>query len=144
MVSMSSPEQATPNSWIRVIPLGGETWLDIVGSSLFVCDSVGPKREVDPASPIGLLPLLERPRDTVLAELSGRKRDLSVSSGSLVERVPLGVVPAAAVSTRLDYWVQLALDWHSDHQPRMLTSVCWRDWPMRSGPRNGRVIAHGD
>lgn len=94
--------------------LGGETWLGLSNETFYVGDQSDPKREMDPANPIGLLPCLDRPRDAVLAEITERELYLSLPSGSLAERVPLGAIPQAAIATRIAYWVQLALDWLSD------------------------------
>ena len=113
---------------------------------LFVGDAAGPKREVDPGNPVGLLPCLERPRATVLAELVDRERDLSLPSGFLAERVPLDVVPAAAVSTRLDYWVQLALDWLSDAPATdldrgLLAGLADATWATRRARHRARKLS---
>jgi hypothetical protein len=143
---MSAPDRATPSSWTRVIPLGEEAWLDLVGSSLFVGDAVGPKREVDPANPVGLLPCLERPRSVVLDELADRERELSLPSGFLVERVPLSGLPAAAVSTQIDYWVQLALDWlsglpASDVDRRLLKELADATWATQRARHRARRLS---
>lgn len=107
---MSSTDP-TRSSWIRILHLGGESWLGLVGDELFVGDETTPKRPLDPAIPTGLLPCLERPYQVVKAELDEREDALSLPRGSLTAMVPLTAIPAAAIESQIDYWVELALDW---------------------------------
>ncbi len=107
---MSSTDP-TRSSWIRILHLGGESWLGLVGDDLFVGDETTPKRLLEPEVPTGLLPCLERPYEDVRADLDEREDELSLPRGSLTEMVPLTAIPAAAITSRIDYWVELALDW---------------------------------
>ena len=100
--------------WTRILQVSSEVWLGALGDELFVGAYEGPKRRVDTARPTGLLPCLERPRSVVLAELRAREVELDVGEGALAGLVPLDSIPAEAVRSELDYWVQLALDWLAD------------------------------
>jgi hypothetical protein len=108
---MSPTDPPATTAWLRILQLGSDAWLGLVGEELFVGSYETPKRRVDPANPTGLLPCLEKPRDIVIAELRAREVDLCVAQGTLTELVPLDAIPAAAVASEMDYWVQLALDW---------------------------------
>jgi hypothetical protein len=98
-----------PGGWVRVLHLGHDAWLGLLGDGLlgdglFVGDLVGPKREVDPSEPTGLLACLERHYFVIVAELQDREFELSLLPGTLMGRVPLAGIPHAAVASRSGYW----------------------------------------
>jgi hypothetical protein len=142
---MSSTDPAVTRPWIRILHLGGDAWLGLVGETLFVGDYETPKREVDRGNPIGLLPCLERPYDVVVAELHAREAELSVGQGYLTDLVPLEAVPAAAVDSQMDYWVQLALDWlgnmPDEHVRKELLELIEREsWPTQQARHRARSL----
>jgi hypothetical protein len=96
---------------MRVLHLGGTSWLGLVDDDIFVGDESSAKRRVGPDELVGLLPCLERPYAAVEAELREREQELSLPSGFLATRLRLTSIPAAAVDSRMAYWVDLALDW---------------------------------
>jgi hypothetical protein len=80
---------------------------------MYVGDRNEPKRKVDQGNPIGLLQCLERPYEVVREELKAREAELQMPPGSLIELVPLKMIPAAAVESQMDYWLEHALVWLS-------------------------------
>jgi hypothetical protein len=108
---MSFTRRSKPTGWTRLLRIDDHSWLGLVDAVLFVGDLDGPKRQIDPDLPIGLLPCLERPYSAVLLEIEERESALSLARGSLGEVIPLRRIPHAAMSSKVDYWVQLALDW---------------------------------
>jgi hypothetical protein len=110
MGSMLHTEQEQ-KPWIRILQLGSESWLGLVGSILFVGDERTPKRLLEPEVPTGLLPCLERPYEVVRAELEERERELSMPVGSLTGAVPLAAIPKAALASQMDHWAALSLSW---------------------------------
>lgn len=107
----STDELPSGASWVPLLHLGDDAWLGMLGTQVFVGDLHGPKREVDPDEPIGLLPCLERPYSVIVEELREREAELSQSLGSLIGRVPLAAIPHAAVESKSNYWADLALGW---------------------------------
>jgi hypothetical protein len=75
--SMSSTERAVAGDWVPILHLGHDAWLGILGDGLYLGDLGGPKRQVDPAEPTGLLPCLEWPFSVALAEIRDREAELS-------------------------------------------------------------------
>jgi len=146
---MSSTDPSRPTGWTRLLHLGGDAWLGLAGGALSVGDENGPRREVDPANPTGLLPCLERPHDVVLLELRDREVELSMAPGSLSALVPLRAIPRAAVSSQIDYWVELALDWIEGMPPAevdtdLLELLEHESWPtQRVRHRAGRLRRRG-
>lgn len=143
--SRSSTAPAASAPWVRVLHLGGDTWLGLVDDALFVGDHETPKREVERLNPTGLLPCLERPYDVVVAELQAREVELCLAQGSLTDLVPLDAIPAAAVNSQIDYWVQLALDWLSsmpgDAVPEEILELIQREpWPTRRARHRARNL----
>jgi hypothetical protein len=142
---MSSTDQAGSTPWTRILHLGGDTWLGLVGEALFVGDHENPKREVDRAAPTGLLPCLERPYDVVVAELRTRAGELSLDEGTLIDMVPLDSVPVEAVDSRMDYWIQLALDWLGSMPPDessegLLELLSSEAWPTQRARHRARGL----
>lgn len=79
----------------------GKRLLQAEDGSLHVRDSAGALRAVDPASPIELLPLLERTRDQY--------------ADGVVESVPLKALLVMALDRESDYWPMLAVvGWVTD------------------------------
>lgn len=103
--------------WTRILKLSDENWLGVLDDELFLGSYQAPIRRVDPVNPTGLLPCLEQPRSVVVAELQNREAELGLSTGSLGRLVPLDAIPSAAVASKMDYWVQLALDWLAETPP---------------------------
>ena len=103
--------------WVPLLRLDGDAWAGLANGALCVGTMDAAERPVDPNHPIGLLPCLERPRETVLTELRRREVELDVADGVLSPLVPLDGIPAEAVSTRLDQWVRPALEWLANMPP---------------------------
>ena len=110
---MSHTESANSRAWLRILELGGDVWLGLVDEELYVGDFEAPKRQVDVRHPIALLPLLEKPRDFIVADIRDREIELGFAQGALTELVPLDALPGVAVSSEMDYWVWLAMEWLS-------------------------------
>lgn len=125
--------------WTRILQLGEDVWLGIARESLFLGDYQGPKREVDLNNPIGLLPCLERPYGFIVADLLTKEAELQMQRGQLLDFVPLGAIPAAAVASRMDYWIQLALNWlaeipvlpHANDVLNAISNETWATQPAR-------------
>lgn len=100
-----------PSPWIRILRMEKNVWLGLSGEKLAVGDRLGPKREVDSTNPIGLLPCLERSYGEVLADLRAREIELEMAQGEIFNLVPLDAIPSTAVASKIDYWIQLALNW---------------------------------
>ena len=66
---------------------------------------------MDPAAPIGLLPLLERSRGEVVEEVERCERELGLPVAALMSRVPLDQIPRIALATNMDYRARRALEW---------------------------------
>ena len=98
-------------AWTPLLELGDEVYLGVVRGELSVGTHYRPTGRVGREVPTDLLPLLERPRDAVVEELRARERDSGLAPGSLIPLVPLANIPAAAIDTRLNYWVGLAVEW---------------------------------
>lgn len=111
---MSFTEFAEPSRWVAILRVSTDAWLGMIDDRLYMGTILGPKREVDESRPIGLLPCLERRYDDVITELRAREIELLLQPGSLVARTPLKAIPRVALESRLDYWIQLALDWITD------------------------------
>jgi len=99
------------SAWTPILHLGGDTWLGLVRGVPFVGNHEVARRRIDPERPTGLLPCLERPRAVVISELRIRDVELGLAGGTLAALLPLDVIPAEAVASEMDYWVQLALGW---------------------------------
>lgn len=142
---MSSTDPSMPTRWTRLLHLGGDAWLGLAQETLYVGDENGPRREVDPGNPTGLLPCLERPYDVVLLELQEREVELSMTQGSLRTLVPLHAIPRAAVTSQIDYWVDLALDW-IEHMPwaevdtELLDLLEHESWPTQQARHRARRL----
>lgn len=105
----------TPACWIVILHLGGESWLGMDShQELHIGDLAGPRRPLDPAQPVGLLPCLERPLSVVIAELKMREDELGLPTGTLQLLVPWRILPSVAVASQSPYWVDLAVSWFSD------------------------------
>lgn len=102
------------DEWLRILRVDDHSWLGRRGGILEIGDERGPKRVLDAWEPIPLLPLLERPYQDVLAEVREYDRASSVPAESLRRQIPWARIPHAAASTKMDYWIQLALDWLSE------------------------------
>jgi hypothetical protein len=142
---MSSTDPADTTRWTRILHLGGDAWLGLVGEVLFVGDHDSPKREVDRVAPTGLLPCLERPYDVVVAELREREEELALNRGTLIDLVPLDSVLAAAVDSQMDYWIQLALDWlgsmpRAESSEGLLGSISSEAWPTQRARHRARML----
>lgn len=143
---MSSTERVpTGASWVRVLHLAHEAWLGLFNGELFVGVADGPQREIDPAEPTSLLPCLERPYSSVVAELREREHELSLPSGSLTARIPLTRIPLAAAQSKSNYWARLALAW-LDEVPvscdvvRALTAFEGASWASQDVQHKARRI----
>ena len=108
---MSRTNEAAGAGWTRILATGHEAWVGTVQGELFLGTEVSAQRRVDRERPVGLLPLLEKPRSEIVNEISERESELGAEAGTLLALVPLDAIPAEAVESRLDFWVQLALDW---------------------------------
>lgn len=69
------------------------------------------KRHIDPTSPTGLFPLLERPMAVIVAELEEWEEKHGRTRGFLARQVPLDAVIAHALVSGSVYWADLALKW---------------------------------
>ncbi|MEV7692174.1 hypothetical protein AB0N73_02465 [Microbacterium sp. NPDC089189] len=133
------------SAWTPVLRLDESSWLGLVGTSLYVGGLSEPKRELDPAHPIALLPCLERSRRSVVSELTEREAELDRAPGSLVATVPLGLVASMAVLTRLDYWVLRALDWLDDGTPDeaeklLLDEITHAEWASQQARHRAQHV----
>jgi hypothetical protein len=97
--------------WVPILEIGHDTWVGVVGGNTYVGSNEAPIRRVDPARPTGLLPCLEMSRESIIAKLRERARELGLAEDALAEAVPLDALPAEAVRSEMDYWAQLALRW---------------------------------
>jgi hypothetical protein len=134
---MSSTKKGVDGDWVPILHLGHEAWLGLLRDDLFVGDLEGPKRQVDSAEPTGLLPCLERPFSVVLAEIRDREAELLWPPGSLIARVPLAVIPHAAVASKSNYWADLALAWLGEMPDSVVDSSALErlekaDWASQS------------
>ena len=132
--------------WIRLLRLGDESWLGIVAGRLTVGDATGPKRAVDPAHPIGLLPLLERPYSVVALELKERETALALAPGAVTGLLSLDDIPRTAVECRSGYWVDLALEWLESMPPEdvdgaLLDTVEQATWATQRARHRARRLA---
>lgn len=142
---MSHTETEAAQAWIRVLPFDDGAWVGLVGDELFVGDYESPKRRIDPEDPIGLLPCLEKPRRVVQDELRAREVELRVVEGSVSSKVPLDAIPAAAVASEMDYWVELALDWLAQRPgdvatERLLNAIEHADWATQRARHRARKL----
>jgi hypothetical protein len=122
-----------PAGWLRILHLGGDSWLGLAGGDLFAGSYGAPSRRIETDCPIALLPCLAKRRPVVIAELRSRELELGFNEGALVDLVPLDAIPSAAVASEMDYWMQLALDWlaetHRDNpQEELLRAVEGAAW----------------
>ena len=143
---MSCTEVVGSGSWVGILQLSTDVWLGSLAGRLYVGTADGPKSEIDESSPIGLLPCLERRYDDVITEIRAREIELSLSSGSLVEKVPLNAIPRVAVDSRLDYWVQLALDWLADMpidaaESELLAELAREPWATQRARHRARSLS---
>lgn len=99
------------DEWVVYLRVSPSVWLGSQGDALFIGDVRSPRREVDLANPIGLLPLLERSFDKARSELRARAGELGLPADELLSRVPLCAVPRVAIESQMDYWVGRALRW---------------------------------
>jgi hypothetical protein len=140
-----SPTNERSAAWVPILHLSHDAWLGLLGKTPFVGDLEGPKRQVDPDEPTGLLPCLERPYAVVVAELHDRESELSLSPGSLTRHVPLDAIPHAALVSRSNYWADLALAW-LDEMPRThstmstLENLGNADWAAQAVRHRARRI----
>jgi hypothetical protein len=112
---------------------------------LFVGDHDGPKRQVDVGNPTGLLPCLERPYAEVLHQLEARETELTLAPGSLSGIIPLNRIPYAAVASKLDYWVQLGLNWievmpPSEVEIELFDTLEHESWPTQQARHRARAL----
>ena len=108
---MSFIEGVDASRWVPLLRIDEYSWLGLARGVLSVGNSSDPKRAVDPAAPIGLLPLLERSRGEVFGEVERCERELGLPVAALTSRVPLDQIPRIALATNMDYWARRALDW---------------------------------
>lgn len=146
---MSSIDTRSGRAWTLVLHLGADAWVGLAGDELCVGDINKPKRRIDPADPVGLLPLLERPYDGVVEELHEREQALGLPRGSLSRRVPLATIPVAAVQAGSDYWSALALAWfaalpQSEAQTAALNELETAGWASQRVRHRARRIRKAD
>lgn len=132
--------------WIRLLHLGDGSWLGLVAGRVAVGDGVGPKREIDPAHGVGLLPLLERPYSVVILELEERETELALAPRALAELLSLDDIPRTAVACRSDYWVDRALDWLESMPPEnvdaaLLDEIERATWATQRTRHRARRVA---
>ncbi|WP_157803638.1 hypothetical protein [Luteimicrobium subarcticum] len=132
--------------WTRLVSLSGDLWLGLAGGELYVGSHDAPIRRVDRARPTGLLPLLERPRPAVIAELRQCERDVGLGDGFLVAFIPFGAILAEAVASELDYWVHLALDWLEEYSEKnvatgLLSKIEHAAWATQHARHRSRHLS---
>ncbi len=143
---MSCTEVVGSGSWVGILQLSTDVWLGSLAGRLYVGTADGPKREVDESSPVGLLPCLERRYEDVVTEIRAREVELSLSPDSLVEKIPLNAIPRVAIDSRLDYWVQLALDWLADMpigaaESELLAELARGPWATQRARHRARSLS---
>lgn len=110
--SAASPQGSGPPAWQPVLQLGGDHWVGLLNDDeLFVGDHEHAMRQVEPAAPTGLLPLLERPLAVVAAEVDEWEVKHRRERGFLARRVPFESLVRHALASGSDYWAGLALEW---------------------------------
>lgn len=122
ILSLLFPQMAmtvsdSKGDWHPVLQISSDAWLGFKGqdrSSLWIGDFRQERREVQPANPTGLLSLLERPYSVILAEIEFAESNAAPNSLSILSRLIPHAVVAAALRSKSDYWVSLALAWLDD------------------------------
>jgi hypothetical protein len=139
-----SPIDAEPTGWLPVIHLGGDRWVGLVGlAELFVGSRNGAVRRVERDAPTGLLPLLERPRAVVKAEIDEWEATYGAGLGVSGRIIPLDAVVLHALTSGSEYWAGLAIEW-VDAMPETqgvvealdaLVTARWASQSLRHGAR---------
>jgi hypothetical protein len=143
--SMPGVNRVPSDQWILILRLSDGVWLGLSAGALYVGDERQPKREVDSKNPIGLLPCLEKPYLSLQIELEHQEEMLSLPKGTFAEQIPLAAIPRAAVATRLDYWIQLALDWLARMpvaaiDQELLSSLSSAEWATQRARHRARSL----
>lgn len=92
-------EPSELEGWVLVTRLSADSWLGIVNDKLYTGSETEPRRAMEVAGPVGLLPLLEHPHDEVMSDLSAREAELGLAKGALAARISLESLPRVAPST---------------------------------------------
>jgi len=100
-----------PGSWQTVLQLDEHGWLGLLNGEWCVGTMDKPGRLVDLDSPVWLLPIYERPRCQVLADISLREKELSMAEGSLVKKIPWDGLARCVGWMGSDFWAESLLDW---------------------------------
>jgi hypothetical protein len=147
-MSFAGPDSADRHemaSWQPVLGLGRDHgtdhWAGFLADELWTGDRQQAKRRVEAATPTGLLPLLERPRAMVEADIAEWERAGSRPPGFLTRRLPLESLILHALTSTQDYWAGLALAWAAEVPPTpgpSRRSVTWRKAPWAS-----HAVRHG-
>lgn len=101
----------TPDEWTFITSLDGYSQLGLRAGHFYTGDANGPRRLVDPANPIGLLPLLERTWSVAMVQLAEKNVELGLAPGTLEALVPWRRLPLVASEFPGDYWALLAVEW---------------------------------
>lgn len=99
------------DNWFVVMQIDATTWLGVWNGECWVGGTAEPKRRVNLDFPVGLLPILEHPRDQVFADIAAREKEWSLADGTLMRMIPWDGLVRCVVSMGSNYWAELLLDW---------------------------------
>jgi hypothetical protein len=147
-MSFAGPDSADRHemaSWQPVLGLGRDHgtdhWAGFLADELWTGDRQQAKRRVEAATPTGLLPLLERPRAMVEADIAEWERAGSRPPGFLTRRLPLESLILHALTSTQDYWAGLALAWAAEVPPTPRVIEALGD--LEKAPWASQAVRHG-
>jgi hypothetical protein len=110
-----TPSDEGRDDWRPLLSVSATTWLGVIegddGRLWTADDGGGRRRVVDLANPMDCLPLLERPYDDVVNDLSRSAEAGSAVTRSATSRLIPGGVVEAALHIGTDYWLRGACAW---------------------------------
>ena len=116
MQTLPVAHEAPALPWHRLVRVHEHAWLGIAGApadlDLFTGDDA-PRKPVRREEPLALLPLLERPRAEVLAELAAACDASGLDTDAVWRAAGLEELPALGLG-RGEWWGVGALDWLQD------------------------------
>lgn len=135
------------SSWFLHVSSASWLGIDELGD-LQLGNAIGPSRALDPARPVGLLPLMERSLPELLGTLEQKEDDLGLARGHLRDLVPWRELPSLAARMPSVYWSDLALGWlesmdPADRDQDALAEMSARGWTtQRIRQRARRLMKH--